>query len=195
MRYLTLFLILAALLTAGCTDRPDPEPSEAPEPVEAPPPRMRPLDEWTDDEKLMLIEEVPLGTSYEAVAGQIPTLSALQPEGGSGILGEQGLYDAAARTSVLGHDALIEFNFEHEDLYSYTYTLRDLECETAANLYAQLQEFYALRFGAYSEEQQAEGAYRSTSSYWRGAPPHLTLTNTFYGEACTLSWGFQNEQP
>ncbi|MBO8128532.1 MAG: hypothetical protein H0Z39_04940 [Peptococcaceae bacterium] len=148
----------------------------------------------TDEEKLLLINYLPLGASYEEVKSLFPTVSELMPEGDLESLGKRGLYEAFLNIHIFDREAKLEFNFKDNRLYSYYFRLDELDKTVSTELYQHLQEFYTTYFGKYTEEQQSEGGYHSLSSSWSADKFELGATNNVYTEdKCILSWGFQSK--
>jgi hypothetical protein len=154
-----------------------------------------PVDLDTDEEKLLLINSVPLGIGYEDVKSRIPETGEMSIEAYSEYMHRQGLARASVDMRVLDRDAKLEFNFENNNLYSYYYRVEGLDEGAASGLYGRLQAFYSERLGKPREEQQADGDTRSRSSYWSAEKYHVVMTDTALPGGRILSWGFQSEQP
>ncbi len=148
----------------------------------------------TNDQKLMLIEEVPLGLTYEQVQQRFPDVGPQTPEG-TGATAH--LTEANLETEVMDRDAMIEFNFEHDRLYSYYYHIDELGCTEAEELYGELQDFYSGYYGEMRTEDEDEGGYRARSSFWRmhDAQSGIAVTLSEQADECRLGWGFQQPAP
>jgi hypothetical protein len=154
-----------------------------------------PVDVDTDEEKLLLINSVPLGIGYEDVKSRIPETGEMSIEAYSEYMHRQGLARASTDMRVLDRDAKLEFNFENNNLYSYYYRIDGLDEGAASSLYGRLQAFYSERLGKPREEQQAGGDARSRSSYWSAEKYHVVMTDSAQPGGHILSWGFQSERP
>lgn len=154
-----------------------------------------PVDIESDEQKLMLIDLVPLGIGYEDVKSRIPETGEMSIEAYSEYMQRQGLARASTDLRVLDRDAKLDFNFENNNLYSYYYRIEGLDEASASELYSRLREFYSGRFGKPREEQQSEGAARARSSYWSADKYHVAMTDSSQPGGHTLSWGFQSQQP
>ncbi|MBI4056309.1 MAG: hypothetical protein HY399_02040 [Elusimicrobia bacterium] len=148
-----------------------------------------------DEKYLLLIQQVPLDLTYEEVKKQIPTLGKKLPEGGSDVLQQQGLTEASTKVSLFNSEALLEFNFKNDKLYSTFFSLSEIDCDASQSLYQQLQKFYSSRFGKASEESETEEGYPREGSSWSTKNSSIILENNIYDNSCTLSWGFQTSQP
>jgi len=111
----------------------------------------------SDNEKLMLIKELPFVVTYEEVKQKSPDVGPNKPEGHPEVEINEGLTEATVPTNVLGYKAELEFNFEDNKLYRYGFSVEFNDKTGAENLYTKLQEFYTREYGAYMVEKQAEG--------------------------------------
>ncbi|HYP30087.1 MAG TPA: hypothetical protein VE262_25505 [Blastocatellia bacterium] len=194
-----LYLTLMALLVAGAGCRDDSGSEEAARSARANADQggteSNPVDIDSDEEKLLLIDLVPLGIGYEDVKSRIPETGEMNIEAYSEYMQRQGLARASTELRVLDRDAKLDFNFENNNLYSYYYRIEGLDEAAASELYSRLQAFYSGRFGKPREELQAEGGARARSSYWSADKYHVAMTDSLHPGGHTLSWGFQSEQP
>lgn len=201
MRRSLIILSAASLLLLAACGEPDAPPSDtqvaAPDDAvlaEADTARLAPVEGLSNDQKLMLIEEVPLGLTYDQVQQRFPDLGAQQSEG-SGATAH--LTEAHLQTDVMDREALIEFNFENDRLYSYYYRIDSLDCAEGDSLYAELRDFYAGYYGDLREEEEDEGGYSARSSYWRMDEGQQggAVTLSRQADECRLGWGFQQPAP
>ncbi len=149
------------------------------------------VEDFGDDGKLLLGDILPFGLSYGEVKAQFPEVGPLQAEGGLQGLGERGLMEAVLKTEVLGHTAELEFNFEHDKLYSFYYFVILGDEAEAGELYTYLQKFYTADLGAYFTEEQEEGSIYSETSYWQNEAFQLGLTHQVNADGLHfVSWGW-----
>ncbi|MFW5972902.1 MAG: hypothetical protein ACOCTG_02835 [Bacteroidota bacterium] len=190
-------LFTALLLLVAACETPDTPPPEVQETV--PPDRVATdadTASWApqvirdDEEKLLLIEDLPLGSNYEDVRALFPAVGPEEPEQG---LEDEALSRAFLPVSVLGNDATLEFNFRDTELYSYFYRIEPIDCSDGAELYGELQNFYQERYGEPEVEQTRENVYTARSSFWRDAEERADVAMTLGQQVdeCRLSWGFQ----
>ena len=140
---------------------------------------------------MLMIEEIPLGVTYSDVARRISGLGELKPELG-GIAEE--LEEARAELTVMGRDAIAEFNFRNDTLYSYYFHVDAASCTDADSLYSDIIEFYRDAFGQPQTEAEDEGGYAWESASWP-LPPDIRASKVAatlgrHGEACRVGWGY-----
>ena len=140
-----------------------------------------------DKQKLLLIEQIPIGTSYSDIKAIFNNISELSAEHSI-----RNLFEAKAEVNILNYDAIIEFNFKNENVYSYYYQINELDKNIADTLYDYIQKFYSDNYGNYLEEKEAESSsYMNISSYWQLENFQVVMTNNIYQDYSILSWGFQ----
>ena len=88
----------------------------------------------TDQDKLLLIEHLPLNVNYTQAKKLFPYLSHTTAEGNSTYLESKGLTEAFLDMKVFSHKARIELNFKDDRLYSYYYSINLLNKKTALEL-------------------------------------------------------------
>lgn len=197
-------LAVAALALAGCPDRdaPDRAPEEVPPTpaeegaVPSPPAEEVPgmpdgLGDRSEEERLLLVDEVPLGLSYQEVRARLPALGPLRSEVPGA--GPDRLTEADLSTRVLDRTARLEFNFRRDTLYSFYFMVSEVGCPDARSLYERFQEFYAARYGAPQEEVLREPGYEARSSFWRADDFEVVGTLGVQAETCRVGWGFQEQ--
>lgn len=193
---------LVALLFAafGCEAQPEatPEMDEVAPPdrtspdgqgvQDAPPPDL------TEEQKLMLIQEVPLGVDYAYVEDRFQTVG---PEEREALGAGDQLSQAFLPVSILNEEGTLEFNFDDDALYSYYYRLDSLACDVGEQRYDELNSFYSDYFGDAREEEEQANDYRSRSSFWRMGEQEGAVAMTLgeQSDVCRLSWGFQQQVP
>ena len=145
-----------------------------------------------DHNQLLLIKRIPIGATYEQVKSVVPTLGKLLPEGRSEHQGKRGLFEALTQINILDQEATLEFNFEYGELYSYFYSIKDLDKVVAEDLYARLQGFYRSQFGDFEYSVDSDPAgFRVEMSIWDLADFRVGVANNIYSSSCVLSWGFE----
>lgn len=200
MRRFIAVLFVPLLLIAACGEPDAPPPETQPDvprdrtSTEADTSSWRSVDELTDEQKLMLVEEIPLGSTYEEVRQQYPSVGPEEPEG-QGATAH--LSQAHLPVEVMDRDALIEFNFDEQELYSFYYRIDSVDCNEGEELYRELQSFYTDYYGDARQEEEPEDGYVATSSYWRmgEAQGGVALTLGRQDGICRLGWGFQRPAP
>ena len=146
----------------------------------------------TDQDKLLLIEHLPLNVNYPQAKKLFPYLSHTTAEGNSTYLESKGLTEAFLDMKVFSHKARIELNFKDDRLYSYYYSINLLNKKTASELYEKIWCFYTERHGKPNwETKNSESNYISHSSFWNSENYAVVLTNNIFPAKCILSWGFQ----
>jgi len=148
----------------------------------------------SDDAKLLLINYVPLGVTYEKVKAALPR--RVNSRGKKWVIQEIWTFRGIDKCQYSEQKRILEFNFEYDKLYSYYFFLKDLDSVEAGELYANLLEFYASHFGQYDESVASDPAgFRAESSFWTLDEFSVALTNNIYASSCILSWGYQIRRP
>ena len=148
--------------------------------------------ETRDDRvRMMMIEDVPLGLTYDEVRNRVEGLGEPEPEL-DGIAPE--LTEVRAATRILGHDAALEFNFRRDTLYSYYFHVDAASCGEAEALYEEIVDIYSSAWGQARQEAEDEGGYTWRSSSWT-LPDDIEASQTAItlgrqGETCRVGWGF-----
>ena len=143
----------------------------------------------SDRDKLLIIEQLPLGSSYSDVQQIFPDLSELEPDHAF-----TNLNQAKTGIVIMDHQATIEFNCKFDRVYSYYFAIHDLDKKSADSLYYYLQSFYTDIYGDFTEERERESlGYSSMSSYWTAPQYDLVVSCSIYPHNCSLSWGFQKQ--
>lgn len=144
---------------------------------------------YGEDDLLLLGNNLPFGLTYQEVKEQFPEIGPARAEGGLQDLGDIGLTEAVLKLELLGHRAELEFNFNHDQLYSYYFFILCEDAGVAEKLYQYLQDFYGGRLGAFSEEAQEEGGFSTVSSYWDTCEFQFGLTLTRQKH---IGWGWSS---
>ncbi len=140
------------------------------------------------EEKLLLINKIPIGADYVDVKQIIPEISGLKQEGS--------LFYAESAVSIFNQEGSIRFNFQYQDtvdlLYNFAYSIDSLDKNTADSLYRVLKLFYSKYYGKGSEhrEDYPAGFYNITT-VWKKRQFDLILVKNVYSGDNILSWGFQ----
>ena len=144
----------------------------------------------TIDQVLLLIDRVPLGSSYDQVKAVFPEIGKLRSEPGGWGFGSWGLTEAVVESKALGRPAKLEFNFKSGRLYGYFTCLERLDLGTANQTYEQIKKYYTHRFGAAYEEHEKGFDYAAVSSYWYTKVFDLNLVNNIHENIRSdLCWG------
>jgi hypothetical protein len=189
---LLIFLLVPALVLGGCAE-PQPDPDTAPpDALGVEDDEHQPRDRLSDDEKLMLIDRLPIGSSYDDVRDVFPSVGPEEPAG-TGLT--ETLSTASVPVRVMEEDAVLELNFDDGVLYSYYFQVHDADCGEAEALRAELRQYYQARFGDSVYESEEEPGYTMESDFWH-LPNHdaaLAMTLGRQADVCRLAWGYQIE--
>jgi|GEM_PF-1516536 hypothetical protein len=142
-----------------------------------------------DKKSLMIIKELPLGTTYAKIKEVFPSVKEPRPEGGMVDLGKQGYTEAFVKVELLGKKGDLEFNMKNDTLYSYYYTISEADFEKASDLYLGIQQFYNKEFGPCTEEKVEEHNHYSKSCVWNPGKFSVVMTQDI--NRGSISWGFQ----
>jgi hypothetical protein len=190
-RFSLLPLVLAVLIAACAEPQPDPGPVP-PDALDVEDDEQLPDERLSDDEKLMLIERLPIGSGYDDVRAIFPGVGPEEPAG-MGLT--ETLSTATVPVQVMDESAVLELNFDDGVLYSYYFQITDMDCSETEALRDELREYYQTRFGESTYESESEAGYAMESDYWP-LPDHdaaLAMTLGRQAEVCRLAWGYQIE--
>ena len=142
------------------------------------------------ENELLLINIIPIGTTYEKVKNIFPHISNLVLEGR-----HFNLYDAKVDVDILNHKGKIEFNFQAYDsiniLYSYYYFIDSLDKSIADSLYLSLKNFYSNHYGIPTESIEFDpSGFSEITSVWKTKDYDIGLTNNIYKNYNIVGWGF-----
>lgn len=188
-------LVFLLLLTACGEPAPPVEDTAVPpDRLDTPEAVPEPVDRLSDDEKLFLIEELPIGSTYSDVREVFPTVGPDEP---TGVGMTEKLSRAEVPVRVLEDRAVLEFNFDDGTLYSYYFRHDSLSCSEAERMRDRLTEIFSNRFGESSHESEAEPGYAMESTYWNLGDRDVGLAMTLgrQADACRLAWGYQIDHP
>ena len=138
----------------------------------------------TDDQKLLLLEQIPIGATPTDVIKVVPELGDRRPEG-------RGLTDALAEVRVLGYGTRVEFNFASDSLYGVYFGPLELASAIGDSLFDRLTNFYTQRLGVPQVEDAQDSPYFVKSRNWRTRSAEIGVTNSLVGDKRELSWGYQ----
>lgn len=143
-------------------------------------------------QELMLVDRLPLGSSYDQVKSVFPGIGKLRSDSGGWGYGSWGLTEAVGEWKAFGRSARLEFNFKSGRLSGYFACLERLDLGAAKQIYEQIKGFYNDRFGSAYEEQEKESDYASVSSYWYTKDFDVNVVNNIHDNVRSdLCWGFQ----
>lgn len=159
------------------------------------PAKINRIGQLSDNEKMLLLETVPFGATYEQIKQMAPELSQQMPEGGMESPGPEGLTQAVMLVKLYNVETKIEFNFRNGKMYSFYYIPGIRDPHEAANLEKKVVEFYTKTYGPSESEKQANGAGATTEATTQWTPqPNFTVSVTNsrnYDNTAYLAWGFQ----
>lgn len=146
-----------------------------------------PLSLMTEQQKLMLFEHVPLGSTLSDVRRTAPDLGRLRAIG----LPAPGLTAADVSLEVLGHRTRAEFNFRNDTLYSVNFGPLVLPADSGDAMFAELNEFYTRRLGAPRVGDGQDSPYFVKSRTWQTPRAEIGTANSLNDGQRILGWGYQ----
>ncbi|MFZ1948310.1 MAG: hypothetical protein WAW06_12240 [bacterium] len=149
------------------------------------------LASMSDQEKLLLIQRVPLGVTYSRVHEIIADLGPQRPEAPVGTPGMADLTDASVSVQVLGHSTQLEFNFQRDTLYSYYYGPLEVGAAVGDSLFQYLCSFYSSQYGPPIAEDAEDTPYFEKSRQWPRIGYVADVGNSIADTVRILGWGFQ----
>ena len=151
------------------------------------------IENKNDDEKLLLINYLPLDITYEEAKFRFPNISETRNEGNSDLLGKNGLTEAFINIEIFDLNAKVELNFKNNKLYSYCYFLMDIDLSLSSTIYDKLKSFYSKHYGEFEEDNESEHNYLGYHCRWKMKDFEFGITNNVYeyNNTATLGWGYQ----
>jgi hypothetical protein len=154
-------------------------------------PQVSLLASMSDQEKLLLIQRVPLGVTYSGVREIISDLGPQRPEAPGGPPEMADLTDASVTVQVLGHSTRLEFNFQKNKLYSYSYGSLEVSAAAGDSLFEYLCSFYSSQFGTPVAEDAQDSPYFVKDRRWPRIGYEAGVTMSIADTMRILGWGFQ----
>ena len=141
-----------------------------------------------DEDWLMLIEQLPLGTPWVEVEHMFAEHGGLQSD-------EDRLTNVSTfDVRIQGYDAVLELTFDDLALHTCFFTVREIDETASQDLYDWLQKFYSERYGEF-EEKEGTNRYGDpkTTSVWEDLTFRVILNRTVRDLTCPVSWGFEEK--
>ncbi len=178
---LGLALVATVAFVLGCSREKQTE-----GPARAPVEQVVPMDlaVMTDDEKLLLFEQLPLGSPASRVRALLPALGESRAEGPS-------LTDATVAYEFLGHSTQLELNFKDDILYSVNTGVSDLGASDGQAMFERLTDFYSRRFGPPVAEDGNDSPYFVSSRSWQLSVAEVGFIMSFTDSLRRIGWGYQ----
>jgi len=138
----------------------------------------------TDDEKLLLFKQLPLGSPASRVRELLPALGEARFEGTS-------LTDATVAYEFLGHSTRLELNFKDDILYSVNTGVSDMSAADGQAMFERLTDFYSKRFGPPVSEDGSDSPYFVSSRSWQLPVAEVGFIMSFIDSTRRIGWGYQ----
>lgn len=149
------------------------------------------IEEMSDEDKLFLIKFVPKRITYEETKALLSQLGDLMIEGSGNVYPPPGLYEAFMDLELMGRTAVVEFNYQHDSLYGYSFYFWNIDSVLAEEIYTEMQNFYTSHLGKYVEETESWEHYSQNSS-WESDTISVHVGKTIYTrDRAYIGWGFQ----
>jgi hypothetical protein len=146
-----------------------------------------PFSQLTDDQKLLLFQRFPLGTTPSEVRDATPGLGPQRDE-----VPMQRLTDAQVETGLLGHRIRAEFNFQGDSLYAVNFGPLILPADSGEALFDTLCTFYARRFGEPFVGDGQDDPYFVKARTWTTGWGEVGISMSVDGKRRILGWGYQS---
>ncbi len=148
------------------------------------------LDKMSEEEKLLLFKKIPTRITYERTKFLLPTLGALETEGGGSFNPKYGLFESRLNFLILGRPAKLEFNFKNDSLYGYNFSISEIDSSSAEIIYKELQSFYSKQFGPFNEERESFEYYYEASNWSTDSIQWGIVKNIYSNAHAYIGWGY-----
>jgi len=132
---------------------------------------------------LLFINEIPLGSSYSKVKEILPELKEVKIDSKHEKQGQ-------ATSYFLSYKTELSFHFSDDSLYSYYYNIVEPDDKKADNLYKGLQNFYSQNFGDYTIKSIEEEDHYNRSCEWEDDKIYIILD--YNVNSSNIRWGYQS---
>ncbi len=149
----------------------------------------------TDNDKLILdlLEKVEMGYSFNEVKSKYDAVKGIRPEDKKDELASVGLTESVCKQSLFGGEAIAEFNFKDDSLYSYFFTYSEKDSEKAEQVFNAVKKYYNNQLGEAQLEMVEEENHYNRNFVWpvrKAIVPYLN----FNLNTNTISWGKRYEK-
>lgn len=148
--------------------------------------RCPPLADFEDEDKLRLIDYIPLGITYAQL--ESCNLGVSNIEAPDSALSTTGI--ATAPLPFADRLWELRFNFTKGILHSYFVHLSGIDHGTADSLYADIRKHYSKQFGKPFEQVELDEAYKYHSVTWQFPTHYVQLSKSRYPDLSYLHWGY-----
>jgi len=117
------------------------------------------VDTMTTEAWLNIFSLIPPGISYETTRRIFPTIGEHKGEAGYPLNPGARLSEVNLDVRVFEHDAVLQFNYEHDRLYNYYFKMLGSDSAAAERVFDSLTSFYSAKHGKYDQESSEEYYY------------------------------------
>jgi hypothetical protein len=139
----TLTIFVLVLFPASCAKKPRPD-----------------FASMTDEEKLLIIDWLPLGSQFEDLRKCVPDASDPKPGGPRETI-------SSFRGSLFGQPATFEMNYENGQLSAANwFSKASFDSTTSDSIQSEVSRIYSNRFGSQSVFEGGDAEYAVRTHYW-----------------------------
>ncbi|HSZ25080.1 MAG TPA: hypothetical protein VK766_05155 [Cytophagaceae bacterium] len=142
---------------------------------------------------LELLQKIEMGFSFNEVKAKYPSVKGIRPEEKKDDLAIAGLTESVCKQSLFGGEAIAEFNFNNDSLYSFFFTYSEKNTDKSEQVFNAIKTYYSNRLGEAQPERVEEENHYSQNFVW---PSQKSVTPYLYYNlnTNTISWGKHYER-
>jgi hypothetical protein len=137
---------------------------------------------------LELLQKVEMGYSFNEVKSKYDAVKGIRPEDKKDELASAGLTESVCKQSLFGGEAIAEFNFKDDSLYSYFFTYSEKDSEKAEQVFNAVKKYYNTQLGEAQLEMVEEENHYNRNFVWPSQKTIVPYLN-FNLNTNTISWG------
>jgi hypothetical protein len=142
---------------------------------------------------LELLQKIEMGYSFNEVKEKYNAVKGIRPEDKKDELASAGLTESVCKQSLFGGEAIAEFNFKDDSLYSYFFTYNEKDSEKAEQVFNAVKKYYNDQWGESQLERVEEENHFTQNFVWPSQKAIVPYLN-FNLNTNTISWGKHYER-
>jgi hypothetical protein len=142
---------------------------------------------------LELMQNIEMGYSFNDVKSKYDAVKGIRPEDKKDELASAGLTESVCKQSLFGGEAIAEFNFKDDSLYSYFFTYSEKDSEKAEQVFNAVKKYYNTKWGESQLEKVEEENHYNRNFIWPSQKTIIPYLN-YNLNTNTISWGKRYER-
>jgi len=147
----------------------------------------------SDKQILDLMYSIDIGFNFNKTKEKYPSLKGIRPEENRDALASAGLTESVCKQPLFGGEAIAEFNYRNDSLYSYNFTYPELNSEKAEQVFEEIKKYYSVKWGEALQERVEEDNRFSQIFLWPNVKSVVPYIN-YNLNTNTITWGKRIER-